>query len=197
MKIEQNLFIDELVALIEQAIEATKNFKLLPEISLNYKKNSSEWSILECLEHLYLYGEFYLPEIEKQLLESSSKNQNGIFKSGIIGNYFANLMKENKGKIKRLKSPKDKDPINSNLSVTTIDSLLIQLDSLKFLLNQSRTIDLVKVKAAISLTKFIKLRLGDTLRFVVYHIERHILQAQRKQLENTQLEQRLKAKHGK
>ena len=137
MKIEQNLLINELVALIEQAIEATKNFKLLPEISLNYKKNSSEWSILECLEHLNLYGEFYLPEIEKQLLESSSKNHKAIFKSGILGNYFANLMKENKGKIKKLKSPKDKDPINSNLSVTTIDCLLIQLDSLKFLLNQS------------------------------------------------------------
>lgn len=177
MKIEQNQLIDELAALIDEAIDTTKDFKFLSERILNYKKNAREWSILECLEHLNLYGEFYIPEIEKKLLGSSSKNQNTIFKSGIIGNYFANLMKEKNGKIKKMKTPKDKDPINSNLSGATIDRLLIQLDSLKLLLEHCRTVDLVKVKTAISLTKFIKFRLGDTLIFVVYHINRHIIQA--------------------
>ena len=81
--------------------------------------------------------------------------------------------------IKKMKTPKDKDPINSNLTFTTIERLLKQLEKLQILLNQSRTANLTKLKTAISLTKFIKLRLGDTLRFVVYHIERHILQAQK------------------
>lgn len=39
--------------------------------------------------------------------------------------------------------------------------------------------DLTKTKASISLTRLIKLRLGDTLRFFTYHIERHVLQAER------------------
>ena len=78
-----------------------------------------------------------------------------------------------------MKTPKDKDPINSTLTVTTIDRLLKQLERLRILLNQSRTANLTKLKTPISLTNFIKLRLGDTLRFVVYHIERHILQAQK------------------
>jgi hypothetical protein len=43
---------------------------------------------------------------------------------------------------------------------------------------KAQKVDLTKVKTAISLSKFIKLRLGDTLRFLVYHNERHILQAQ-------------------
>lgn len=184
MKIEQNLLIDELVVLVEQAIQSTKEFERLTEISLNYKKNSNEWSVFECLEHLNLYGEFYLPEIEKNLLESSSINQNAIFKSGIIGNYFANLMKENKGEIKKMKTPKDKNPINSNLSFGTIVIFLMQLERLKILLETSRKVDLTNVKTAISLTKVIKLRLGDTLRFVVYHIERHILQAKNNLVEH-------------
>jgi hypothetical protein len=192
MKIEQNKVIDELIASIDQAIEAVNSFKLLSEINVKYKKNTNEWSILECLEHLNLYGEFYLPEIEKQIAESSYKNQNTIFKSGIIGNYFANLMKGNNGQIKKMKTPKDKDPLNSNLSVTTVLFLLMQLEKLKNLLEESRKVDLTKVKTAISLTNFIKLRLGDTLRFVVYHIERHILQAQRKHIEIKQLEEGLK-----
>jgi hypothetical protein len=183
MKIEQNILIDELLVLIERAIQSTKEFEMLSEISLNYKKNSNEWSVFECLEHLNLYGEFYLPEIEKSILDRSSLNQNAIFKSGIIGNYFANLMKENKGKFKKMKTPKDKNPINSNLSFGTIVIFSMQLERLKILLEASRKVDLTKVKTAISLTKFVKLRLGDTLRFVVYHIERHILQAKRNLVE--------------
>ena len=77
-----------------------------------------------------------------------------------------------------MKTPKDKNPLNTKLSVTVVDRLLKQLEKLKILLSQSTTVNLTNLKTAISLTKLIKLRLGDTLRFFVYHIERHILQAQ-------------------
>ena len=96
----------------------------------------------------------------------------------VIGNYFANLMKVNNGKMTKMKSPKDKNPAGSSLTVTTIDRFLKQQDRLKTLLHQAKQIDLSKTKASISLTPFIKLRLGDTFRFFIYHIERHILQAE-------------------
>lgn len=180
MQIEQDVLINELLALTDKAIESTRQFKTLRESDLNYKKNPNEWSILECMEHLNLYGDFYLPEIEKQLLKSKPAGKTLVFKSGFIGNYFANLMKvDSNGKIKKMKSPKDKDPLHSKLSVTTIDRQLKQLEKLKVLLHQSRAVDLTKLKAAISLTRLVKLRLGDTFRFLIYHIERHILQAQR------------------
>lgn len=179
MQIRQDLLIDELLALTEKAIESANTFKGLSLRELNFKKTSDEWSILECIEHLNLYGDFYLPEIENQLLKSTTKSNSLIFKSGIIGNYFANLMKANNGKITKMKSPKDKNPANSELSILTIERFIKQLEKLKSLLHQSRTVDLTRLKAAISLTKFIKLRLGDTFRFLIYHIERHILQAQR------------------
>ena len=52
------------------------------------------------------------------------------------------------------------------------------------LLEQAKQVDLVKVKTAISLTKLIRLRLGDTFRFLVTHIERHVLQAQLTQIKD-------------
>lgn len=52
---------------------------------------------------------------------------------------------------------------------------------LRYLLELAKNADLVKVKTSISLTKLIKLRLGDTFRFLVNHIERHVLQAQQTQ----------------
>ena len=179
MQIERHLLISELLALTDQAIESIKKFKTCTSNNLNYKNSLTEWSILECLEHLNLYGDFYLPEIEKSLFDGTLKIDNPVFNSGLIGNYFANLMKTKNGNIKKMKTPKDKDPINSTLTVTTIDRLLKQLERLKILLNQSKTANLTKLRTAVSLTNFIKLRLGDTLRFVVYHIERHILQAQK------------------
>ena len=36
-----------------------------------------------------------------------------------------------------------------------------------------------KTKTAISISKLIKLRLGDTFRVLIYHNERHIKQAER------------------
>ncbi len=55
--------------------------------TLQYKS----WSILECLEHLNLYGDFYIPEI-KNRIESSKTLPKENFKSRILGNYFAKSM---------------------------------------------------------------------------------------------------------
>ncbi|MEO6135020.1 MAG: DinB family protein [Ginsengibacter sp.] len=179
MKARQGAVIEELLYITDSVIKTANAFKELSEDEFNAKKDPTQWSILECLEHLNLYGDFYLPEIEKQLLKGAKADENTIFKSGVIGNYFANLMKANDGKMKKMKSPKDKNPINSKLSVITINRFLKQSEKLKHLLNQGRNINLTKTKAAISLSSMIKLRLGDTFRFYVYHIERHVLQAQR------------------
>ena len=179
MSITNNQLVHELMAITENAIVAAKKLKLLNTDELNYRKAEGEWSVLECVEHLNLYGNYYLPEIEKQLLSQPPVSDKTIFKTGIIGHYFANLMQVKNGKVKKMKSPADKNPLHAPLTVTTIDRFIKQLERLKSLLHQSMTVDLVKTKAAISLTRFIKLRLGDTLRFFVFHIERHVLQAER------------------
>ncbi len=179
MQIKSNKLIEELLDMTDQSIKSVQKFKELTTMQLNFKQSPVKWSVLECIEHLNLYGDFYLPEIEKQILSNKSHDDNMLFKSGVIGNYFANRMKVKDGKVKKMKSPKDKNPINSQLTITTLDRFLKQQELLKSLLNQARTTNLTKVKAAISLTNLIKLRLGDTFRFFVYHIERHILQADR------------------
>jgi hypothetical protein len=146
--------------------------------SLNYKMSSEKWSVLECIEHLNLYGDFYLPEIERQILKSKPSPDSTFFHSGWIGNYFANLMKVKNGKMTKMKSPKDKNPANSALSTTSVERFLKQQDRLKSLLRQAERMDLTAVKCSISLTPLIKLRLGDTFRFFIFHIDRHILQAE-------------------
>ena len=178
MKIDNNILIDDLLRRTEQATAKAKFFKQLSIDQLRYKKGG-QWSILECLEHLNLYGDFYLLEIENRIIEKGNRGGSKIFRSGLLGNYFANLMEVKEGKVTKMKTPKDKNPVNMNLTETTIARFLQQQEQLVKLLQTCRSMDLTRTKCAISLTRLIKLRLGDTLRFFTYHIERHVLQAER------------------
>ncbi|MRH99655.1 DinB family protein [Kriegella sp. EG-1] len=156
-------------------ITEAKKFKSLPTETLNWRVANDRWSILECFEHLNLYGDFYIPELKKRI-ESSKTQPKENFKSGILGNYFAKSMLP-KEKLNKMKTFKDKNPIGSTLDKTTIDRFIAQQEKILNLLNQSSEIDLNKIKTAISISKFIKLKIGDTFRVVVYHNERHIAQA--------------------
>ena len=179
MKIQNQLLTTDLVQRIDNAIARVTALRNLSSEQLNHKQNADTWSALECIEHLNLYGDFYLPEIEKQLHSKPKVAAKTVFKSGVMGNYFATLMQKNKkGQIKKMKAPADKTPAKSGLSTVTLDRFLKQAEKLKNLLSQASTADLTKTKTAISLTKMLRLRLGDTLRFVVYHIERHLDQAE-------------------
>ncbi|MBC7652128.1 MAG: DinB family protein [Deinococcales bacterium] len=178
MTTSNQLLIKDLLAQNNVAIDAVNHFLQLPLQQLNHKPTETSWCILECIEHLNLYSDYYLPEIEKQIKANSSRLGN-IFKSGIIGNYFANLMLNKNGKQKALKAPKDKTPVFTNLSMATLDTFIKNQERFKQILLQSQALDLTNIKISISLTKIIKLRLGDTLRFVTYHNTRHIQQAEK------------------
>ena len=179
MKIDNDTLVDELLELNENSTRAVKRFKALPTDVLNFKPNPERWSILECIEHLNRYGQFYLAEVEKSILSQRTVSHPRVFKSGFFGNYFANLMRVRDGKIVKMPTPKDKNPAGSHLTVATIDQFIQQQEVMRSLLNRARNIDLVRAKVPLTLTKYIRLRLGDTFRFLIYHIERHILQAEK------------------
>jgi hypothetical protein len=181
MQTEARALLEEMVQITEACTVAVKQFRTLPGAQLNYRTGPESWSILECIEHLNLYGDFYLPEMEKQILAQKHDTPGTVFKSGIIGNYFAELMQARNGKIKKMKSPKDKNPVHSHLTVTTIERFIKQQERLLNILRLAGSVDLARTRTAISITRLVKLRLGDSFRFFVYHIERHVAQAQRVQ----------------
>jgi hypothetical protein len=129
-----------------------------------------------------MYSDYYLPILEKNI-ESDNAKSSVMFKSGLLGNYFANLMIDNNGKIKRMKAPKDKTPVLADIiSKQPLDLFIKNQERFKKILVGAKKVDLTKIKIPISLTKLIRLRLGDVLRFVSYHNVRHIHQAETIQL---------------
>lgn len=143
---------------------------------LNFKPDPERWSILECIEHLNRYGDFYLPELETKINQSKHK-ANAVFKSGWLGNYFAISMLP-KEKLNTMKTFKSMNPAGSQLTKETLHTFVHQQQQMLTLLHQARTVCLSKTKTNISISKWIKLRLGDTFRVVIYHNQRHLLQAE-------------------
>lgn len=177
MTISTENLIKELIELTQKHLVFAESLLLKTHTELNKRLTDESWSALECLEHLNLYGNFYLPEIKNRIERSNTKATTE-FKSGWLGNYFAQSMlpKENLNKMKAFKSM---NPIHSSLSKNTVMIFIDQQKQLLDLLNASRNVNLNKVKTNISITTLIKLKLGDTFRFFIYHNKRHVVQAQK------------------
>lgn len=177
MKIASPQLLNELTALTRQHLSFAQRLTGLPLQALTQKTRATNWNVLECMEHLNRYGHFYLPEIKKRLKESNGAPA-PVFKSGWLGNYFANSMLP-KEKLNRMKTFASMNPLNNHLDKEVIETFIAQLQIMLHLLQECRSVNLNKVRTAISISSLIKLKLGDTLRVVIYHNERHIKQAAR------------------
>lgn len=175
--------IQTLIEQSRQIINQVEKLKTLDLRILTWKEDPNSWCILECLEHLNLYGDFYLPQIENSMKISKTKNEIE-FKSGLLGNYFAKMMLP-KQKLNKMKTFKDKNPLNAKPDKSVIDRFIDQQIKFIALLSQSRNVSLNKVKIKTSIASFIKLKLGDTFQFIINHIIRHLKQIERLQANNT------------
>lgn len=178
MKVANSTLIAKLVSLTKDHLNQGIHFLQLENRILSWKASPTEWSILECIEHLNRYGEFYLPEISQCLKNTpqASTETPLVFNSGWLGNYFAKSMLP-KEKLNKMKTFKSMNPLGSHLDKSTLETFTDQQKQMLQLLNLAQNVDLTRTKTAISISKWIKLRLGDTLRVVIYHNQRHIVQA--------------------
>ncbi len=176
--------------LVESLVEDTNSINNIlkeqiltcSENQLNWKPSIDKWSVLECLEHIILSGQYYINQINKKL---SSKIPGADpldldFKPGIIGNYSVKGMKPGpSGEItNKMKTFKRMEPGKSNLDQEGVlaDFARYQADLIT-VIEKSKYYNLNKVKIRSSIGNLIRFKLGDALRFVVAHNQRHIQQA--------------------
>jgi hypothetical protein len=177
MKIQQEELLESLKKDVEVLLECADFFRneidalLIPPVP-------GKWSIAQILEHLNGYGRIYLPIINKEISISQSKRV-AWFNSGFLGNYFTNMMKpkdvfEIKNKMKTLKAHTPDNNLNPG---KVLDEFVEQQHQFLQLLDMAKLKDLNAVRVPLSITKLIKLKLGDTFRFLIAHEQRHFVQA--------------------
>lgn len=177
MKTPTEKLISDLIERTRQNLNHAQQLQDLSPQIINYKSTADSWSALECLEHLNFYGDFYLPEIDKRI-KAARHPQDPVFKSGLLGNYFAKMMLPGE-KMKPMKTMSVSNPNGSKLNTATIEKFLQQQKKMLKLLDAARRVSLNKTKTSISIAPMLKLKLGDTFRVVIYHNQRHIVQALR------------------
>lgn len=177
MKISSYPLIVDLKNTTQENLRFAESLLQKTDNDLNKRLSEESWSVLECFEHLNRYGDFYIPEISHRI-SSSKTSFNQIFKPGVLGNYFAKSMLP-KEKLNTMKTLKSMNPIHGELSKKVILEFIRQQNQLLDLLEKAKYVDINKTKTSISISRLIKLKLGDTFRFVIYHNLRHIEQAKR------------------
>ncbi|SFN77968.1 DinB superfamily protein [Chryseobacterium oleae] len=175
MKMSTPQLLDELKSLTQTHLKYAENLLQETDEKLNSRMSEGSWSVLECLEHLNRYGDFYIPEIN-QRISSSKTSPAPVFKPGFLGNYFAKSMQP-KDKLNKMKTLKGMDPINSQLDKRVVEKFIRQQSQFLDLLEKAASANLNTIKTSVSISKLIKIKLGDTFRFVIYHNQRHVRQA--------------------
>lgn len=174
---KKQVLLNELRSMTQNILERAQNFEALPEAILKYKGDGNAWNALECLDHLNRYGNFYLPEIEK-VIATAPETLEGEFKSGWLGHKSAISMLPQEDGLKKMKTFKSKNPAVDGLQPYTFKNFIRQQNEFLKLIDAAAKVNLTKTKTATTLP-LLRFRLGDTLRFVIYHNERHLMQAER------------------
>ncbi len=172
--------VSELIDRTELIISNTQSFRRLTNGQLTVRAAPGKWSIAEIFEHLNLTHRTYIsPVIPK--ISNEPETQSAIYKSSWLGDFiYQQTMPRADGTILKLKARKLLRPQNNPLDGhDVLKRFLQQQDIIYDILQHASTKDLQHIKMPFSFTHLLKLRLGDQLRYLIAHNERHMLQAQR------------------
>jgi len=185
-KFDSQVLLNELKEVTERY---EKDFEFLienyePEL-LQSRPEENKWSAIECIEHLNMTGRYYLPKIQDVLERGISDGitSTQLFKSGLIGNHMYNSMKPVSGEIKnKINTFKSVNPHvkyeKSTLDIEKVsENFRKQLQTIISHIEKSKETDINKLKVPSLLGPIIMFKLGDVFRFLLAHIERHLIQA--------------------
>lgn len=165
---------------VEEGDHYMETLSRLPASTLQKVTPPFKWNLIALTEHLNSYCRYYLPVI-KSKIEASSLEGKLYYKSGWLGNYFTQLMKgKSNGSILKMKSPAEHDYSGKTLSAAAVfHEFAAHQKELMQLLEASEHKSLEKIKIPVSISRFIRLQLGDTFQFLIAHQERHFKQAEK------------------
>lgn len=175
MKIKRATLINDLIQRTQYCVAEAQKLVELPDKRLLQQPKPEAWNALQCLEHLSYYTQFYHPEFNRKIKSAPDANVI-VFKSGWLGGYFARKMKPEAPRMNTI-NKFDPSKQSSQANRDIINRFLQDQQEMFEILSRAKCKDLNAIRSGISLFPVIKLKLGDALRIVVYHNQRHVQQA--------------------
>ncbi len=177
-KFKTDELINDLENDVRQIIAAAEHLRTADPVKLSYVAEEGKWSVAQCLEHLNMYNRYYLPAIEKSLVHIT-RDRSAWFVPGFFGNYFVRMMapKDVYEVKNKMKAMKDYTPTRGVNVEAVFDEFLKGQKKLLQLLEVARRRNLNSIRIPTSISKLLRLKLGDTFRFLIAHEQRHLIQA--------------------
>lgn len=177
MKYKSHALLESLSEDVRKIILQAGRLESLPAKLLQQQPSAGKWSVAQILDHLNIYARYYINAIEGKL----HHNQSGAdiyFQPGWLGNYFTKIMqpRDDKSIPNKMQAPKNAVPQPQPDAVKVLREFVSHQHQLLNLLAIAETANLNYIRIPTSLYAFIKLKLGDTFRFLVAHEQRHFVQ---------------------
>lgn len=144
---------------------------------LNWKPSQNAWSVGQCLEHLCVFNEVYLPAITASLTDRPLDAVQDI-KLGWFGRWFIRNYIEPSPASKRARAPKKIAP-GTRADPHVLDLFLTSNQAARELVRRASDYDVNRIRFKDPLIPVLRFTVGTALEIVPIHQRRHLLQAER------------------
>lgn len=149
---------------------------LTPE-QLNWKPAEHLWSVGQCLEHLYVSNQVYLPPIAKAL-DGRPESPVQVITPGWLGRWFIRSYIEPSPQSKRARAPRKIAP-GQHIDPFVLDRFLHGNEVARDLVRRAAAHDVNRIRFRNPFVPLVRFTVGTGLEIVWRHERRHLLQAER------------------
>jgi DinB superfamily len=169
---------DRLIAALDEADRHAREVVAgLTAEELNRQPQPGSWSVGQCLEHLCITNELYLPAISSSLRGKQSSPVWEI-RVGWFGRWFINNFIEPSPQTKRARAPKKIVP-SARVEPSVLNRFVRSNQGVRELIQHAREYDVNSIRFRNPFIPLIRFTVGTGLEIVTRHQQRHLLQAQR------------------
>ena len=172
--------LDKLIADVRMiADDVRASFGSLSAEQLNWKPSAERWSVAQCFDHLLTSNRGYFPIIES--VRSGKKKTRFLERLPVLPGLAGKLLIKSldPASTRKLKSPKNFEPAQSNISPTVIDDFVAQQEQVIEGMKSTSHLDLEKIVITSPAVSFVAYSMMDAYRVIVVHEQRHVQQAKR------------------
>ena len=149
----------------------------LNEEQLNWQPAPGRWSVGQCLEHLCITNEAYLPAITAALREKPDAPVEQIVPGWFAGWFLRNFI-EPSSQTRRAPAPSKIRP-TARVGLSVLERFLSGNQSCRELILSAQNKDVNRVRFWNPLAKGIRFTVGTGFEIIAGHERRHLLQAER------------------
>jgi hypothetical protein len=166
--------ISEFDAADERAIGIAET---LTSSQLNWKRNPSEWSVGQCLEHLAVANEVYLRAIADSLTDCPHAVVEDIT-PGWFARWFIRTYIEPSPRSRRARAPAKIAP-GATVDPSVLERFLESNDQAREVVHRAGRVDVNRIRFRNPFVPLVRFTVGTGLEIIAKHQRRHLLQAER------------------